>query len=274
MLRNGDVVIITLGIVKVTGFDLVADPDVAVEVSPTTDPTVTTPLSNTVSVSFENTCSTVLGPRVATINNIAVNPEDLDININPSDVNKFYILSNPTDTQDMTVTITNNGGHDALNHFAVVTVGNGLTLAGVGIPAGCTSIGPKVGTSQIPPAPVSPRQVWIPSLPNGAAVYRCAASTTIAPGVTNSYLFTVQKNGSGLDLTFRADVIGEITLSNSSPLTYPAASINGVGNDYSLDSIRARIIGFNLAKSIISCNEQTVTSGVQVANLYVGDLYP
>ena len=57
------------------------------------------------------------------------------------------------------------------------------------------------------------------------------------------------------DLTFRADVVGEIRLSDRTLLTFPTP-INpradggiDLGNNYSLDGIRARVIGFNLLKS-------------------------
>ncbi len=48
-------------------------------------------------------------------------------------------------------------------------------------------------------------------------------------------------------------MVGEITQSNGTPLAFPppdTVTIINTANNYSLDSIRARLIGFNLTKVI------------------------
>ncbi|PQP33342.1 hypothetical protein C6A37_13410, partial [Desulfobacteraceae bacterium SEEP-SAG9] len=65
------------------------------------------------------------------------------------------------------------------------------------------------------------------------------------------------------DLTFRADVIGEITdyggnLLTFPPINVPARSDGGSdrANNYSLDALRARVVGFNLLKKQVgNCTE-------------------
>ncbi len=124
------------------------------------------------------------------------------------------------------------------DYFTYVTVGSGLQVTAV--PAGCA-------VTSNPPA----RAVWIPALPATATVYQCSLQDPLPPTATDSFIFNVQKQNTGADLTFRADVVGEITLSDGTPLTYPApdtATITNTANNYSLDSIRARLIGFNLTK--------------------------
>ena len=260
LLRHGDVLTITLGVIKVNNFDIVADPVIRTEVSAGgSDPAIASPLNSALTVTFENTCSTPLLP-VPAVNNLSVtvNPEDLDIDINPADPDLIFILSDPTATLSLDVVVTNNGGHDAADFFTLVTTGSGLNITGV--PAGCAA------TSNPPPRPV-----WIPALPGTATVYRCVSSDPIAPGQSNTFTFAIQKAGAGADLTFRADVVGEITQAGGAALTFPAPDtgvITNVANNYSLDSIRARLIGFNLTKVLQGdCSEDNppaVNSNVQI----------
>ena len=208
LLRHNDVLVVTLGIVKVTNFDLVADPEVRTEnTGDGTDPSVPTPLNSRITVVFENTCN-VAFPSV--VNNLPVipNPEDLDVDINPLNADLIYILSDPAATLTLDVQVTNNGGHDAANFFTLVTTGSGLAVTE---PPGCVALG----------NPPPPRAVWIPALPATATVYQCTTNNPIAPGQTDSFPFSVQKALTGADLTFRADVVGEITLSDTTPLTFP-----------------------------------------------------
>jgi hypothetical protein len=61
-------------------------------------------------------------------------------------------------------------------------------------------------------------------LPATASVYVCDRGA-IGPGATEALTFEVVKNTALTfddDLTFRADVIGEITLSDATPLWFPA----------------------------------------------------
>ena len=65
------------------------------------------------------------------------------------------------------------------------------------------------------------------------------------------------------DLTFRADVFGEITLFDNTALTLPAPApipdttpnVQQLANNYSFDAIRSRVLGFNLVKSAWYCAE-------------------
>ncbi|MCW9012187.1 MAG: isopeptide-forming domain-containing fimbrial protein [Gammaproteobacteria bacterium] len=144
----------------------------------------------------------------------------------------------------------------------------------IGAPAGCTAlIGAPAG--RVPPT-LAPREVWPPDLPGTSTVYRCAAGTTIASGATNTYTFRVQKQGAGTDLTFRADLIGEIVLADNSSLSdFPAIPapgfINYASNYYSLDSVRARIIGFNLANSLPNNCSEDAAPVVPLENVEIGE---
>ena len=95
---------------------------------------------------------------------------------------------------------------------AYVTFGEAMTVSSV--PAGCAA-------TTNPPA----RPVWTDpvALPATASVYVCNRGP-IAPGATESLNFEVVKNTAPSfddDLTFRADVIGEVTLNNGTPLWFP-----------------------------------------------------
>ncbi len=265
LIRAGDVVTLSINIVKISDFDITADPDIEDEIAANgADPNVAAPLVNQLSVDIRNTCGEVVG----TVNpgNLTVNPSpaDLDITINRGDANKTYVISNPTDTLTLDVEVTNNGGHDANDHFITVIIGGGLQVTAS--PAAC---------SVIASPPTTPRPVWTPALPASGETWRCDTGSPIAPGDVRNYVFTVQKQGLGADLTFRADVVGEITLQDGTPLTYPTPVTNviaNVANNYTLDSIRARIIGFNLTKTISSCSEQgALPPGTQAANVQIGE---
>ncbi len=260
LLRHGDILTLTLGVIRVNNFDIVANPIVRVENSGDgSDPAYVTPLNNALSVTFQNTCGKALLPSPATKNlSITVNPADLDININPSNPDLIYILSDPTATLNLSVVVKNNGGNDAHDFYTLVTTGSGLNVTTM--PSGCS-----VTTN--PP----PRAVWKPALPATATVYQCTSNNPIPPGQSNTFTFKVQKSGTGADLTFRADVVGEITQADGTPLTFPApdtATITNTANNYSLDSIRARLIGFNLTKVLQgNCSENNppgVNSNVQI----------
>lgn len=264
MMRHGDVITIRFRVVLIrpASYDKVADLDVRTEVTTDgTDPTHVTTLSNTLTVEYDTLCSTqghqtrtLTGNGTATTGSaISANPEDLDINIVGNEL--IFILTNdPTYPLPLSVSLTNNGGHDAANYRAYVTFG--ATMEVTSAPSGCsvTSNPPLLSVWRLP-API----------PSSATVYECTGSA-IAPGQTVTYNFQVIKTSDSArialdDLTFRADVVGEITLSNGTPLWFPAptARTDGVtdrANNYSLDGIRARVIGFNLLKSQVgTCTE-------------------
>ena len=271
LFRNGDQIVIVLNVVRISDFDLIADPEVAVETAANgSDPTESFNLTNSVALNFEDTCGTLFQtstfPLLQTVNNDR--PEDLDINIDPANPDKVYVLSDPTDTLTLDVTLTNNGGHDAGNYFAMVTVGNGLLVTAK--PASCIAQGNPDGAGN-PPAPIAPRVVNAPPLPTTSTVYLCDQGGTLAPAAVQTYTFELQKDA-GTDLTFRADVVGEITLADgTTALTFPAVTAPNVANNYSFDSIRARIIGFNLNKTIIDCREQGAPADPKTASVQIGE---
>ena len=260
LMRHGDVLTVTFRIVLIRpqSYDLTANLDVRVEAPnsdpPGTDPTPVTSVTNQVYTDFEELCNPGViqhpstNPRVGAF---AANPEDLDIDIVGSEL--IFILTNdPAQRLPLTVALTNRGGHDARDFSVYVSFGQSMSV--VTVPGGCAA------TNNPPLLP--PWRLPAP-IPATASVYRCAQDV-VAPGATVLYAFEVIKNtavGVDDDLSFRADVIGEITLSNGTPLWFPTplARADGVtdrANNYSLDGIRARVIGFNLLKSQLGyCTE-------------------
>ena len=80
------------------------------------------------------------------------------------------------------------------------------------------------------------------------------------------------------DLTFRVDVVGEIQLADGTPVIFPAvtttpvAEIDNVANNYSLDGIRSRVIGFGLVKSLVGdCTEQLTYPTRTVDTVFIGE---
>lgn len=256
MLREGDVLTVTFPIVLVKSsfYDKVANLDVRTEAPnsdpPGTDPANQTTLTNTLTVEYDTFCTTQGHQTRSFTDNRPAFPEDLDVDIVGSEL--IFILTNdPTQPLPLTVAVTNNGGHDASNnndrsqYHTYVSFGQGMVVSSA--PAGCTR------TTNPPPLPV-----WtLPSpIPNTAAIYDCTGGR-IAPGATVNYGFQVIKNtdpSAADDLTFRADTVGQIRLWDGTPLWFPAPTprpdgITDRANNYTLDGIRARVIGFNLLKS-------------------------
>ena len=117
------------------------------------------------------------------------------------------------------------------------------------------------------------------TLPSTASVYRCDRGV-IGPGQTRALTFQVVKNTAATfddDLTFRADVIGEITLSNGTPLWFPTPTARPDGitdraNDYSLDGLWARVIGYNLFKNQRGvCSENNPPPGDPDDQVQIGE---
>ena len=147
------------------------------------------------------------------------------------------------------IEVTNNGGHDAADYHVFISFGT--TMDVVNAPSGCSPI----STSGTPVQP-APWKVWVDptDLPASAAVYECTSPAPISPGQTVTYAFDVRKTSNLAriaedDLSLRADVVGEITLSNGDYLTFPTPIIRPDGeldraNNYSLDATWARVIGF------------------------------
>jgi len=261
ILRNGDIVVITFGIVMVdpVRFDLVADLDVAPEVTADlTDPTNALALSNVATVDFDSVDPAGLqGQTQNDTLNFNSNPEDLDIDISDA---LFILTNDPGVPLDLNVLLTNNGGHDADDYTAYITLGQAMT-AQLPLPTGCVATAnPPAHPHWNQPAPI----------PITAAVFACtdvgvSAGGEIAPGETATITFSVIKAAGPAvddDLTFRADVVGEVTLFDTSLLTFPAPpSLPNttpnlqLANNYSLDAIRSRVLGFNLTKTGVSCTE-------------------
>jgi len=262
MLRHGDVATIRFRVVMIPPdhFDINSDLDVREEnTTDTTDPAnrhsagLGNQLTNQLDVTFNNFCDGVL--QSLTFNDLFdAFPEDLDIDITGTEL--IFILTNdPDQALPLQVTVTNNGGHYADDYYAYISFGT--TMDVITAPAGCS-----VTTN--PPM----HEVWDDpaDIPASATVYVCDHNSlgTIAPNGGQAVLdFEVIKTSDAArlaedDLSFRADVVGEIalsdnTLTGSGPyLTFPAPStspINNRANNYSFDGIRARIIGFNLTKN-------------------------
>ena len=263
MLRNGDRLVITFRIVLIRpqSYDKVANLDVRTE-SPNSDPPGTDPdnsiqLTNQLYVDFEDFCQPGVikhPPTNPLVTTHQSDPEDLDIDIAGSEL--IFILTNDqSQPLPLTVNLSNHGGHDAADYFAYVTFG--ATMNVTTVPSGCSI------TSNPPPMDVWRDPATIPS---DATVYQCTGPA-IAPGQTRSLHFEVVKSTNPADiaaddLTFRADVVGEITLSDGTPLWFPRPvnprADGGIdaANNYSLDGIRSRVIGFNLLKSQVgTCSE-------------------
>lgn len=255
MIRHGDEVTITLRTVLIdpTYYDYEANLDVRTEepasTPANTDPTESFSITNETEVWWREFCTATVHNRLISEVDVA-NPEDIDPDISGTEL--IFILTNTGDPLPLTVNLVNNGGHRATDYAAYVTFGEAMTVQTA--PGACA---PLVG------AP--PRPVWqLPvDLPATASVYLCDPGT-IAPGATAPLAFEVVKNTAASfddDLTFRVDVIGEIHLSDGTPLWFPTPSPRGDGeantvNDYTVDAIWARVIGYNLFKRQLGfCSE-------------------
>ncbi|MDH3251005.1 MAG: hypothetical protein OEQ47_18695, partial [Acidimicrobiia bacterium] len=273
MIRHGDEVTITIRTVLIDPqyYDLTANLDVREEdpasTPPNTDPTESFPITDRAEIWFREFCTpATLHNRVINENDTA-EPEDLDVDIVGTEL--LFILTNTGDPLPLTVALTNNGGHDATDYEAYVTFGEAMVVQ-TPAPSGCTL------TTNPPPLPN-----WqIPAtLPATASVYVCDRGT-ISPNEVELFTFEVVKNTAASfddDLTFRADVIGEITLSNSVPLWFPAPTaradlITDRANNYTLDAVRARVVGYNLFKGQVGvCTENNPPPGSPDDQIQIGE---
>jgi len=283
MLRHGDVLTLSFDVVLIdpTRYDLLADLDVREEIPLLTDPDNNAPtgfdITNSLTVTYEESCSTPNRLSLPVINNtFQANPEDLDVDIVGGALN-FILNSDPAETLPLTVRVTNNGGHSARNYFLYVSFGNAISvneLLSTAVTSGnCSTVAQPLA-----------RLTWDTpaSIPNDATVYRCDTGA-ITPGLVDLD-FIVNRNPASVDpniiddLTFRVDVVGEIQLSDGTPLIFPAvtpsppAQIASSANNYSLDGVRARVIGFGLVKTLVpgSCTEEA--SYVRdPATVYIGE---
>jgi hypothetical protein len=107
--------------------------------------------------------------------------------------------------------------------------------------------------------------VWVDPVgpPASATIYECYVGV-VRPNRNRNLDFQVVKNTNANaddDLTFRADVIGEITLNDGTLLWFPTVQARGDGitdraNNYTIDAVRARVVGYNLTKNQLgTCSE-------------------
>jgi len=292
MLRAGDVATITFRIVLVNQphFDIVADLDVFPE-DPASTPANTDPanafnVSNTLTVNYLDTCTFVAAAPLVFNDTFQADIEDLDVTTSAP----LYILTNdPLFPVALTVELTNNAGtnnvvHEANNYYTYVSFGETIDVQSAA--DGC------VLTTNPPP-----RATWLDPkpIPATAAVYECTDKnpglSTINAGQTVDLTFTVIKDTSAAaidadDLTFRADVVGVIELFDGTELDVPppnTATINNTTNNYTLDAIRTRVLGFNLTKALppgtssdtthvtSSCSENASVPVSGDSNLIIGE---
>jgi hypothetical protein len=290
LLRHGDQLEITFGIILVrsASYDRVADLDVITEVpGATTDATdpnhayFLNDLPNTVSVDFNDFCTG--GPNTDSYySEHTPRPEDLDIQTyGPSGPVLDYILTNSNNTP-LTVRLTNNGGHRAADYYVYVAFGRTMEVDLASLPSGCTAT----------PTDRPPLTEWQNPLgfPAGATVIECKEYDPSGPDLpriarNGGYLnldFIVSKSADPADiaaddLTFRAEVIGEITLTDRTRLTFPPIVARGDGiidraNNYSMDAIRARVMGFNLNKAQVgNCSENNPPPGAPDDEVQIGE---
>ncbi len=247
LIRQGDVVTVTIRTVLInfTYYDYEADLDVRTEISAgaaaDSDPIESFAITNETEVWWQEFCTATLHNRVVTENDTA-DPEDIDPDVAGAEL--IFILTSTGDPLPLTVNLRNNGGKDADDYAAYVTFGEAMTVDTA--PGACSLMAGG------PPRPVWQEPVGLPAT---AAVYECDPGT-IAPGATAALDFEVIKNtGASFDddLTFRVDVIGEIHLSDGTPLWFPTPQVRGDGeantvNDYTVDAVWARVIGYDLFK--------------------------
>lgn len=281
MLRHGDEAVIRFRVVmiKADHFDNKANIDVAPETPAVADDTSdpvnyhsallpsNDPLTNTLNVDYKNFCdlsTTQSQPELLSEFNFF--PEDLDIEIPGSALTAFILTNNQSQTLPLSVLVSNNGGHTADDYYVYITFGTTMEVEPTSVPTGCSL------TSNPPLLEVWEDPADIPkgaSLATDAAVYVCDSRASpnglgpITPGGTRTLDFLVRKTTDADrldedDLTFRADVIGEVRLSDNTLtgsgalLTFPTVVTTPIvnrANNYSLDSVRAKVIGFNLTKT-------------------------
>ncbi len=271
MIRHGDEVRITFRTVLIdpTYYDLTANIDVRNEAPasapPNTDPTESFAITSRTEIWWEEYCTATLHNDVV-VDNDTAQPEDLDVNMVGSEL--LFILTSTGDPLSLTVQLANNGGHDADDYFAYLTFGEAMVVQTA--PSGCSA-------TTNPPA--MPNWRLPTDLPATASVYVCDRGA-IGPGATEALTFEVVKNTALTfddDLTFRADVIGEITLSDATPLWFPAPlpradGITDRANDYTLDALRARIVGYDLLKSQVGdCSENNPPPGSPDDQIEIGE---
>ena len=269
LLRHGDDLIVRFRVVLIDPqyYDREAYVDVRQErpasTPPGTDPTESFPINTQTEIWWEEFCTNT--ERTLLVNdNDTAQPEDIDVDVSGTELN--FILTD-TDALPLTVQLRNRGGHDARDYFAYVTFGEAMQVQSA--PGSCSV------TTNPPPMPEWQLPVGIPA---SATVYACNPGM-IRPGQTRSLNFQVRKNPNATDddLTFRADVTGEVTLSDGTPLWFPTPQNRGDGilpraNDYTVDAVRARVVGYNLTKEQLgTCSENNPPPGPVDDQVQIGE---
>ncbi|WP_232053865.1 isopeptide-forming domain-containing fimbrial protein [Microbulbifer sp. GL-2] len=275
MMRYGDEIQIRFRIVTIEPnfYDKIADLDIEEESAANSkDPNSNIRLSdNVLSIDYDDFCPGTNPPTQVENQSVTPDPEDLDI----STVHPLYIVRD-SGTSELIVDVTNNGGHDADNYGVYVTFGEAMRVLSNN--RACTAMGnPNPGT--VPTHPLWNQPAYLPA---SSTVYHCSnLGGVIEPNKTERIVFQVEKNHSASDddLTFRADVVGEITLSDGTPLDFPApVELNQttpklqLANNYTLDGMRARVMGFNLIKERSDqCNELTSEAAFPNSSVLIGE---
>ncbi|TDI53405.1 MAG: hypothetical protein E2O97_00520, partial [Acidobacteria bacterium] len=257
MIRHGDVLTITFRTVLIDPnyYDLTANLDVRVEDAASTpagtDPAQTIDMMSQTRLRFEELCNGTLYTPSQNDSHTA-NPEDLDVDMDGSEL--LFILTGQGDSLRLTVNVSNEGGHVADDYVAYITFGEAMRVQ---------SADPDCTLLLSPP--VLPNWELPADLPTSAAIYRCDGRGAIPRFSTETFIFDVIKNPDLVpfddDLTFRADVIGEVRLSDGTLLWFPppqprvdlvtqgSVPDTDRANNYSLDGVRARVVGYDLLKS-------------------------
>jgi uncharacterized repeat protein (TIGR01451 family) len=287
LLRHGDVLTLDFRIVLIDSnyYDKQANIDEPIEAAGIDDPPAIGSLPNRLTVNYDEFCGGA-APTLVYNDTYTPSPEDIDVSMDQD----IYVLTNdPNQSTSMTVVLTNRGGHSAADYYAYVSFGE--TMEVTSAPFSCS----RISYLQTPSTVTRP--VWnIPAgIPDRATVYECTGGPIGRSGTANtlSYTFSVRKVYDGTDpssslppdpqystrlaaddLTFRADVIGEIHLSDTTALTTPTPSdsIGSTVNNYSLDAIRARVIGFNLLKTQVgNCSENVAAASSPDTYVQIGE---
>ncbi|WP_460731826.1 isopeptide-forming domain-containing fimbrial protein [Lysobacter tyrosinilyticus] len=275
LMRHGDVLVIRFAIVlkDPKDFDRAADLDVQTE-DPGTPlyqrPEPTDPdqsgllgLHNTVDLRFKTLCAGQGTQSYTLVDNgtstgshtggaITFDPEDLDISV---DQPTFIVTNDRTQTTPLSVTLRNNGGVNARDFSALVSFGPTLNVTSVTAPANwACDVVPLSGAVPQPapykawvvnPPPDAPNVPHLP-LPANGTVYRCypnhvnAFNRVLAPNASVQFAFQVNKTSDAAriladDVTFRADVVGEIW--TVSGMTTPLLDIDKADSGGNLDDL-------------------------------------
>ena len=184
---------------------------------------------------------------------VEFSPEDLDVSI---DQPSFIITDDRTQYTPLSVTLRNNGGDEARDFRVFVSFGATINVVTVGAPSGysCDLINPTETSADGNGRPMGqpdPYSVWAVNpgpdgpgnmhmlLPTNGTVYQCRPTgsqlnAALASGGSVTFDFEVNKttDSAGIladDLTFRADVVGEIFTLSDFTIAGTQVSDNTVG---------------------------------------------